>query len=453
MTGNDDTGRSGRRRRCSPPTAQSSARRSPRPASRRTSSGYLGTSDGWTDLATDHRMDWTYDAAPPRQRRADRPDQADRAARRQHAHARARLRAAPRARRRRRRAASLRARLRRRRGGATRRAGTRYLGRSSRCRRSAAALAHRVPRLGDGARGLRGQDLPRRLRRRARPALGLGELLQHLRRLPRGLVARPLPDRDRPARRSATAAAARRALDYLWTVQQRPDGSFPQNSPARRRAGLRRPADGRGGRSRSCSPASSAAPARPTGRTCSRSADFVVAQRAEHRRRSAGRTRPATRRRRSPRRSPAWSCAADIAREQRRRARGRRATWRRPTSGSAPRAAGPRPPTARSAARRTTCGSPTNGDADAGDQIQISDGGPLIDQRAVVDPSFLELVRLGVQVAPTTRTIRSTAAGRRRRAAATTTPNGPFWHRASFDGYGEKRDGGQWEPTPTRARA
>jgi hypothetical protein len=28
------------------------------------------------------------------------------------------------------------------------------------------------------------------------------------------------------------------------------------------------------------------------------------------------------------------------------------------------------------------------------------------------------------------------------------TANGPFWHRASFDGYGEKRDGSQWEPVP-----
>src|SRR5262249_44286063 len=29
------------------------------------SSGYMGTSDGWTDLKTDHRMDWTYDAPQP----------------------------------------------------------------------------------------------------------------------------------------------------------------------------------------------------------------------------------------------------------------------------------------------------------------------------------------------------------------------------------------------------
>ena len=33
-----------------------------RPAFTATSSGYLGTSDGWTDLAGDHTMDWTYTA-------------------------------------------------------------------------------------------------------------------------------------------------------------------------------------------------------------------------------------------------------------------------------------------------------------------------------------------------------------------------------------------------------
>src|SRR5262249_57860626 len=35
------------------------------PALTRTSSGYMGASDGWTDLKSDHRMDWTYDAADP----------------------------------------------------------------------------------------------------------------------------------------------------------------------------------------------------------------------------------------------------------------------------------------------------------------------------------------------------------------------------------------------------
>src|SRR4029453_17801146 len=37
-----------------------------------------------------------------------------------------------------------------------------------------------------------------------------------------------------------------------------------------------------------------------------------------------------------------------------------------------------------------------DGDANAPTKIQLSDGGPLIDQREVLDPSFLELVRLGV---------------------------------------------------------
>ena len=36
------------------------------------SSGYLGTSDGWTDLQ-DFRMDWAYTRGAERQRRPDRP--------------------------------------------------------------------------------------------------------------------------------------------------------------------------------------------------------------------------------------------------------------------------------------------------------------------------------------------------------------------------------------------
>ena len=34
------------------------------PAFTRTSNGYQGTSDGWTDLASDRRMDWAYTSAP-----------------------------------------------------------------------------------------------------------------------------------------------------------------------------------------------------------------------------------------------------------------------------------------------------------------------------------------------------------------------------------------------------
>ncbi|MGH8862993.1 MAG: glycoside hydrolase family 15 protein, partial [Jatrophihabitantaceae bacterium] len=88
-----------------------------------------------------------------------------------------------------------------------------------------------------------------------------------------------------------------------------------------------------------------------------------------------------------------------------------------------------------------------DGDANAPTKIQLSDGGPLIDQRKVLDPSFLELVRLGV-LRPGDRRIVNTVA-LVDKYLGYKTANGPFWHRASYDGYGEKSDGSQWEPTPT----
>src|SRR6266536_6662182 len=89
----------------------------------------------------------------------------------------------------------------------------------------------------------------------------------------------------------------------------------------------------------------------------------------------------------------------------------------------------------------------SDGNADAGTKIQLSDGGPLIDQRAVVDPSFLELVRLGVLRPDDARIVNSLTVVDQQLGYST--PNGPFWHRASFDGYGEKADGSEWEPTDT----
>ena len=86
-----------------------------------------------------------------------------------------------------------------------------------------------------------------------------------------------------------------------------------------------------------------------------------------------------------------------------------------------------------------------NGHPDSGDQMQVSDGGPLIDERYVVDPSFLDLVRLGVKRADDP-VIRNTVAVVDDKLSYPTA-NGRFWHRASFDGYGEQRDGSQWEPS------
>jgi hypothetical protein len=68
--GDDDTGTAaGRTLVASDGTSAAALRAAP--AFRRLSSGYLGASDGWTDLRADHRMDWSYARAPePRQRRA-----------------------------------------------------------------------------------------------------------------------------------------------------------------------------------------------------------------------------------------------------------------------------------------------------------------------------------------------------------------------------------------------
>jgi glucoamylase len=85
-----------------------------------------------------------------------------------------------------------------------------------------------------------------------------------------------------------------------------------------------------------------------------------------------------------------------------------------------------------------------DGKPDAGTTYAIGDSGPAAaDQRTVVDPSFLELVRLGVLPAadPDVRnTLRVVDA-----QLGVATPTGFFWHRASFDGFGEKADGSPWD--------
>ncbi|HUA03231.1 MAG TPA: glycoside hydrolase family 15 protein [Solirubrobacteraceae bacterium] len=81
-----------------------------------------------------------------------------------------------------------------------------------------------------------------------------------------------------------------------------------------------------------------------------------------------------------------------------------------------------------------------DGNANAGTTYQLSDGGPTVDQRTVVDPSFLELVRLGVLRADNP-TILSTLPVVDRELGVET-PNGEFWHRYNYDGYGESLTGG-----------
>jgi glucoamylase len=91
-----------------------------------------------------------------------------------------------------------------------------------------------------------------------------------------------------------------------------------------------------------------------------------------------------------------------------------------------------------------------DGYADAGTTYTIGDGGPTIDQRRVVDTSFLELVRLGVKAA-NARDIVSTLPVVDAQLGVRT-PSGQFWHRYDFDGYGETPDGGPFPGPGNRGR-
>jgi glucoamylase len=87
-----------------------------------------------------------------------------------------------------------------------------------------------------------------------------------------------------------------------------------------------------------------------------------------------------------------------------------------------------------------------DGDPQAATTYASGDGGPsVVDQRAVVDPSFLDLVRYGI-LRPHDPAVRSTLRVVDEELSFDT-PHGRFWRRFSFDGYGETRTGAQWTIT------
>ena len=85
-----------------------------------------------------------------------------------------------------------------------------------------------------------------------------------------------------------------------------------------------------------------------------------------------------------------------------------------------------------------------DGDPNSDMAYPIGDSGPTVDQRKVVDPSFLELVRLGVK-SPTDPVVENTVAVVDQQLASGDANGRYFWHRFNFDGYGEKKDGSQWD--------
>lgn len=94
------------------------------------------------------------------------------------------------------------------------------------------------------------------------------------------------------------------------------------------------------------------------------------------------------------------------------------------------------------------------GDPDAAVSYNLGNGGPTLDQRAVVDAGFLELVRLGILPADDPDVLRSIPvvdATIRRETA-----NGPGWLRYNGDGYGDchlgadtscEVEGAPWAPS------
>ena len=83
-----------------------------------------------------------------------------------------------------------------------------------------------------------------------------------------------------------------------------------------------------------------------------------------------------------------------------------------------------------------------DGKPDAGTYIGIANGGGSHDDRTVVDPSFLELVRLGIK-SPTATDITNSVTAVDDEIEVST-PEGPIWHRYNFDGYGETASGGDY---------
>ena len=246
-------------------------------------------------------------------------------------------------------------------------------------------------------------------------------------------------------------AAARRIVDWLFAVQQKPDGSFPQNSDVRGT-----PVWGELQLDEVALPIALACLVGRTGRSTwpgvRKAARFLVGFRDEE----TGRRAPYSPQERwenqsgySPNSIAAQVaglvCAAHVARRHDRgdlaRAWLERADrWQRRVDDWTVTTTGPLSD-APYYLRLTKDGRPDRGTA-----YEMGDGGPRrIDQRRVVDPSFLSLVRLGLRPAddPAVANTLDVVDERLR----VETPNGPFWRRFSFDGYGETRSGGEWRTT------
>ncbi|MBC7929116.1 MAG: hypothetical protein H7Z38_00950, partial [Rubrivivax sp.] len=235
-------------------------------------------------------------------------------------------------------------------------------------------------------------------------------------------------------------ASADRALDYLFRIQQKPDGSFPQNSWL----------DGRPfwGSLQMDEVAYPLVLAYQLGRTDNETwtkhvrpaADFIVKQ---------GPFTPQERWEEKSGYSPSTIaaeiaglvCAAEIAR-------------RNNDEASANIYLAAADDFARNVERWTATTTGVygdknyylrlsfNDDPNDGATFNVGNGGGEHDERAIVDAGFLELVRLGVRPPQDPLIAKSVAVIDE--VIKVETPNGPTFYRYNHDGYGEMDDGRQW---------
>ncbi|MDX6692501.1 MAG: glucoamylase [Blastocatellia bacterium] len=243
-------------------------------------------------------------------------------------------------------------------------------------------------------------------------------------------------------------AAAARALDYLFRVQQKADGSFPQNSWLDGRAA--------GGGLQMDEVAYPLILAYQLGRTDNETwvkhvkpaADFIV----KH-----GPSTPQERWEEEAGYSPSTIaaeiaglvCAAEIAR-------------RNGDEGAAQNYLKTADEWARKVERWTATTTGPHGDGsyylrisddddpNDGAPLDINSNGGIYDERLIVDAGFLELVRLGIKRADDPLIAKSLAVVDK--LIQVLTPHGAAWYRYNHDAYGERPDGGNYDARSGRGR-
>jgi glucoamylase len=243
-------------------------------------------------------------------------------------------------------------------------------------------------------------------------------------------------------------AAAQRALNYLFTIQQKPDGSFPQNSWL----------DGRpaGGGLQMDEVAYPLILAYQLGRNDNETwlkhvkpaADFIVRK---------GPSTPQERWEEEAGYSPSTIaaeiaglvCAARIARLNRDGASAQTylATadeWTRKVESWTATANGPYADGGYYIRISET------GDPNDGARLEINSNGGTYDEREIVDAGFLELVRLGIKSPLDPLILKSIAVVDK--LIKIETPNGAAWYRYNHDAYGERADGGRYDARAGKGR-